>query len=512
MPIISQLIAKISRGYSGLICVLGVGAMLRFFRLDVKSVWFDEAQTLLQAEQGLKSIFTTFSVGTHPPLYRLLMYWWKHLGSSDAFLRIPSVVFSIISIWLLYKLAELIFSKKIALLGAFFIAVSPFQIHYAQEIRMYSLLLLLSLGSIYFFQVFLKTRDGRILGITVFVTALSLYTHYFAFLIILSHNVFLFFNWRRYKELIPSWLSAQGILILLFIPWGAKFFAHLGSIRNDFWIPPVSIQRLIEVFEQFLFGYYTANINGWLLLLITAGGLLWAILFYPIVSGKTGQDDSFSQRSFIASYLWAPLALIIIFSYSAKPILLTRTLIALSPCYYLVLVLGWERLFKYKYLAVLMGALFLSVTVLTLGNYYDEKNFRRTVSVFPRKPLRQIARSIVSRYKEGDIIVLSTQNIWPSFQYYFPQRLRQYIYLIIDPADFPDDGSFSALQGTYGFEIADIHRIASSARGAWVVCSHWEGVPYLSSQLREWLREQEIVFQDKKIPGVETYYCRIKER
>src|SRR5260370_23474713 len=76
-----------------------------------------------------------------PPLYNLILYTTIRLfGDSEVVLRLPSVVFAIANIYLLYRLGTVLWDRLTGVFAAALLALSGFHLWYSQEARMYSLL------------------------------------------------------------------------------------------------------------------------------------------------------------------------------------------------------------------------------------------------------------------------------------------------------------------------------------------------------------------------------------
>ena len=107
--------------------------------INKQSLWLDEAASWWFATGPLvRALHSEF---TNPPLYYTLLYLWVHLfGTSEVALRGLSVIPSVASVWFTYRLAWKLFSQGVAVLSAGYMAVSTFQIYYAQEARCYALL------------------------------------------------------------------------------------------------------------------------------------------------------------------------------------------------------------------------------------------------------------------------------------------------------------------------------------------------------------------------------------
>src|SRR3990167_2729194 len=98
-----------------------------------ESLWLDEATTALVSKMSFVEIFTKFLPNDfHPPFYYLFMKYWVNIfGYSEISLRLPSVIFALLTVYLVYKM----FGKIAAIL----LATAPLLFYYAQEARMYSL-------------------------------------------------------------------------------------------------------------------------------------------------------------------------------------------------------------------------------------------------------------------------------------------------------------------------------------------------------------------------------------
>ena len=84
----------------------------------------------------------------YPPLYHLLLRGWREIfGDGEGVARGLSVVFSVLSILLLYDAVRSLHDAEAALWAALFAALSGPHIFYAREARAYALLILLTLAA-----------------------------------------------------------------------------------------------------------------------------------------------------------------------------------------------------------------------------------------------------------------------------------------------------------------------------------------------------------------------------
>ena len=86
------------------ILILGLG--LRLVNLN-QSLWLDEAVQAITSQGSLLGVFQELSGDFHPPLYHLLMWCWVHsVGNSEIILRLPSVIFGTLTIYVVYLIAK----------------------------------------------------------------------------------------------------------------------------------------------------------------------------------------------------------------------------------------------------------------------------------------------------------------------------------------------------------------------------------------------------------------------
>lgn len=169
-----------------LFAILMIATALRFYHLDGKSLWRDEIFTAGAAQLDVASIiqFHIQKLG-HPPLLSLITHaFFVCWGQSDFIARLPPALFGSLSVLLLYKVGEILWTRKEGLIGAFLLAVNAYHVQYSQEARHYSLMVFLALLSLVFLLKALERNDKRLwIGFLLF-TSLGLYNHYFAFLLL----------------------------------------------------------------------------------------------------------------------------------------------------------------------------------------------------------------------------------------------------------------------------------------------------------------------------------------
>ena len=171
--------------------LLGVSAaMLAHLMIAVPlayflNIWVDEASTLYTTERGLVFAFqNALADEKQAPLYFWMLSVWRELSGSIFFARVFSIICSLAAIRLFYALARRFFDERPAFFVTLLFALHPFFIWASVEIRVYSLVICLSLILLnLWFSTYFDSTDGRIQRSSnltfLAVAVVSLYTNYY---------------------------------------------------------------------------------------------------------------------------------------------------------------------------------------------------------------------------------------------------------------------------------------------------------------------------------------------
>ena len=153
--------------------ILIIGAVLRLHDVDYRTLNHPEVYSPgIDLPWDLSNPNPRFSLaqtlkGTiagepHPPGYYILMLGWTKLfGSSILALRLPSVLFGVASILLVYVLARHIEDTLTALLAAAMLALNGLHLYLSQTARMYSMACFLGLLSTVILAILVKEGAPR---------------------------------------------------------------------------------------------------------------------------------------------------------------------------------------------------------------------------------------------------------------------------------------------------------------------------------------------------------------
>ncbi len=240
-----------------LLAILLLALGLRVFRLEGQSLWYDEGTSVALAGRSLATITRSAAADIHPPFYYYLLHGWTALfGFSPTAVRALAAFAGTFLVALTWVLGQQLFGTAAGLIAAFLAAISPFQIYYSQETRMYVLVAMLgALSTTLSIRVLdseSEIRDWRLeianlisnlqspisnlalpwIAYSV-VSALILYTHYFGFTVLLAQNlavgIWVLLDWRRRLRFAVKWVGAQIAVALLYLPWLAVTWQQLQA-------------------------------------------------------------------------------------------------------------------------------------------------------------------------------------------------------------------------------------------------------------------------------------------
>jgi len=144
-----------------------VGGWLRVFALGNKGLWLDETFSVWMSNHSLVDMLQWIArIDYHPPLYYLLLHYWMELNGDTAYsVRQLSVLFGAATIPIIYLIGKRMSGVVMGLAAAVILTFSPFNIRYAQETRMYTLLVFNAAVAIYALVILLTdSRSTRPIG------------------------------------------------------------------------------------------------------------------------------------------------------------------------------------------------------------------------------------------------------------------------------------------------------------------------------------------------------------
>jgi len=484
---------RVRRG-APLAAILGVALLLRLIALRSRGIWYDDAFSIFLVRQSWARIVAGTAADTMPPLYYFLLHLWRGLGEGVATLRLLNVIISLMTVALTYRLATLLFDGRTGLWAALFVALSPFQIYHAQELRMYAALCLNLLLYLYFLARLVRGVDRRPwvswLGLAL-GGALAMYSHNLAIFTLLAADLFLLFK-RRWGVL-GRLLLAQLATGALVSPWLLLIPAQVAKIQRAFWTPRPG---LLEAVQALLTFHTNLPLPDPLIPpALTAALLFLALVIYELA--RRHRRDAGVQL--LAAFSLFPPSLLFAASYLMRPLFVPRGLILSSIAYYTlgaVVVARQPRRWLGGGLALLLVVPALSALP---GAY--------TFAAFPRSPYEQAVAFLRERVAAGDVVLHDNKLSYFPMHYYAPELPQCFL---PDEPGSPNDTLAPASQEAMGIRpVESVEAATAGASRLWFVyftraveeyrAAGLPGHPLLDALASDWRQVEHVAFGDLEV-------------
>jgi mannosyltransferase len=399
--------------------ILLIALVLRVIGIESRNIWYDDAFSVFLSRQNLADIISGTAVDVAPPLYYFLLHYWMKLGQDVWVLRSLSIILSVAVLIIVYIWIRDLFSYKVGLLTALLIAVSPFQIYHAHELRMYSLLALVLSGYFYFLTRIWKQYDDEnkrfnYLNWTGVVVcgSLALYTHNLAAFTLVAPNFFFLIK-RLYHKLLLHLVLAQLIMLLLALPWLMILPAQIDGIQQAYWTLRPGLVEILQLFTTIHTNLPLPPIL-WQIALIVSLQLIIVII---IETYHVGRNDD--KVLFIAIVIVLPAILLFVTSYLMQPIFLARAII-FSTLAYCALVSYIVIHARNRLVGVMVGLVIFLLSIIALPNHYS-------FAYFPRSPFQTASQFLQSSTFTGDVILHDNKFSYFPFHFYAPDLPQSYL-------------------------------------------------------------------------------------
>lgn len=346
---------KISSALCLLILLLAFG--LRTYRLDEQALRGDEAATVHYAALPVNELWELSRItDPHPPLYYLLLHPWRRfVGDAAWLMRFAGLMASLLAVAVLYRLSRRILrSTEVSLLAAFLLAINPFQIWLAQDVRSYPFFTLLGLLSSWALWQALTAQESRAndshnglrtthyaLRTTLFpwllyilLTVACLYIHYYTVFLIAFQGLFVLLNARRFWSRRWPWLVSQIAIGLLIIPGLQLAYNFIGQAAGG--IDTIPTAEILRRASTALLTGFTLDPTGslWVSLLLAP---IWLIGLIRLLRRDV------TTGSFWVLFFAIPVLGVIALSLD-RPFFKERFLIQAQPAFELLLAVGFLTL------------------------------------------------------------------------------------------------------------------------------------------------------------------------
>jgi len=466
-------------------CVLGglclIALALRLPSLGHRPLWMDEAYTWWYASRGLSYLWGTVpSFESHPPLYYTIIHGVLQFGDSELLLRLPSLLFALALLPVIFLIARELMPGRgwpaslCAGLPVATIALSGFQIAFAQEARPYTALCLgvavVLWGALRVLRrwdaiapcrpwVAPATPEAMALGIGGGIT---LWLHNLAPIYVASVMLpvvcWSLVNRKRWRFL-PVLSGAAAVALAIYAPYLPRLVDRTANWSTSTWMAPLTLYRARNIVEEvFALHALTANEYARLVLFVAILAVLCVGLWQ--CWRRVGRWEALLLGTAAA----LPILVLVALSLTMAPVFATRLLLPVTiPCALLIGLAACRlRIGSLRWpVAGIICAFFMMTSI---RGYASQQN----------EPWDEIARLLKDQVKPGDVLAVYPNDVELPLMYYHSLTLPSPIIAL--PAAFPAVGlnnpypyGTPAVPGLTRDDIDHLLTNTASAQRLWVV-------------------------------------------
>ena len=510
-----------------LVGVLLAAFALRLYQLGVQSLWYDETVSAWFAIQSIPELLARTARDIHPPLYYLLLHGWQgFIGRSEWSLAIFSVGWGVLLIASSYKMGEWLAGRPTGLLAAALVAMSPFNVWYSQEVRMYTMGATLGLWSL--MALWQLLQPGRMkkrwMALWVMSAVAGLYTlYYLGFLLLAEALIVLATLWRHPARTarLRRWFWMAGATLFLWLPW-------LPTALRQAFDPPVPPWRVAVAPRTMILESLGALAFGQSMDFEAFGWSLWALLAVIAVGLWVAWPRRRPAVLLLLAALVLPLLILWGSAFSPSPLYHARYLFTFSPAFYLLMALAFIALARQArrhsgmIAASISAALLLAPLLLfsaqSLQRFWHDP-------AYTTDDLRRGAALIEEQWRSHDVVLSNAGYTYPALTTYLvdPIAVRQRLSTWQGAAaqSTPSAAGVTIAEGgivdgdaTLGWGLAESDFYASSREattqsldGIWQIASRlwqlrlYDTVSDPEAVIREWLERHGHLFFDEPLSG-----------
>ncbi|MFN8453588.1 MAG: glycosyltransferase family 39 protein [Anaerolineae bacterium] len=458
-----------------------------------RGLWEDEALTILVARQPLIRLFSILSsADVHPPLYFLLVKIFMSLGQSEFVIRLPSALCSAAAVGVLYLLGRDMFDERVGLVGALLMAVSPLQLLYAQEARMYAQLLLLAgLSGWTFFHAW-SSQGWRWWILFTVSAAVACYTLTLFFPLFLAMTLYVGLVERSRERIWRFGLArlpcGRVILTLAGCFIFAKSFSSwpLSLSLLLFWIVTPHPLILLTTLSGFFVGISLPAFGTAVSL-----GVTLLIIFVVLNSVRHALiAESGDKQALIWLLLWAFVPLLGLYLISLiRPIFQLRTVMLASLPLYLLLSWGVTCAARKRFNQwLLLPTLFMMS--LSLYNFYFDP-------VYAKPPWREAAAYVRDHAQPGDVAIHTSEGSYLPFLVYnsIMEQVR------LQEPEAPDSSRSQTIISAVASAGQSIEAATRGRQRAWLILGLDRAIEFQLAQ-KDYFNHSYTLLREMEIEGI----------
>jgi hypothetical protein len=423
--------------------ILILAFAVRVHTLEYAHIWFDEAYSVMLARLPIVAMSMATGYDMHPPLYFILLRFWSFAAGQTEFAwRYPGVLISMTAVAAIGFLARNTtrrigrpeVGQFVSLASMALIALSVLHIGWSKEIKMYSLVSLITIAGLWLTLRVLRRSAGSwkdVLALGV-INGLGLLTWYGYLQVIVALNVacgLAFFFQPERGRLARRWIAAQAITVLLYLPWMFVDVVLTPRVWPD--NPPIDYPPLHLILFYFgsMFAGISTNLGSYPPLLIVI--MLGVAISLAFAWFQAASDRRMAWMVFFVNFVISIALLLLIYATRLKlqvPPPTPRYLIAWSIPVYLLVAWGSVEMLLFSAGRSARAVRLIGATILTgtLAVFVWAIGMSWNVADL-RDEYASVAEMLRVLRQPGDRIVLNNDSNAVVFDYYYPQHADLYL-------------------------------------------------------------------------------------
>ncbi len=213
------------RSHSDLVALLTIatGFLLRVRAAAGTFLNPDEALHFSVANQtSLAAAYRASLTLAHPPLLIFLLYFWRHVGTSEFVLRLPSVILGTAFCWIFFKWLKGVAGSAAGLTGLIFVALLPPIVALSAEVRQYSLLLFFIAMAAFLLERALAKNSAALMTMSSMCVWCGMLSHYSGLLFAAAFGIYsalCLIQRRPTQTVMATWAGGQlgAVAVVVFL-------------------------------------------------------------------------------------------------------------------------------------------------------------------------------------------------------------------------------------------------------------------------------------------------------
>ncbi len=466
----------------------------RIASLTTQGLWRDEVDQWRYTLQSWYELWAHFDqIGWNGPLFSPLLKIWTHLtGTSVYAMRYFALVWGMLSIALAYVLARRLLDERAARLSALLMALSPYMVWYAQEIKMYTWVPMLVLLVLYALDRASAEQQWGWWPVVFIALWTLFYSHILGPLILPVITVWMLLRYGRNWHI---WLVMSLLLLGLALVFRDKVQWLLQVLQQprETGFPAYSLrQMLLILLNGWSAGIYQANLMGGHL--STYALAVFGVLALGGIGALVWQQQFRTLGMLVA---WLSLPFLALWFVSLRgPIFTDRYLIWTAPAFYYLVSAGLAALREIER-ALAPVALSLLLLFNTLSLYAQ--------AAYPIKPqFPQAIAHLQAKRAAGDLLLFQIPYNHHVVRYYAPDLLDPWAEAPYTNWPLGDDG----YQVGPGYVDKEMRAITAGHTHVWLVYSE-VGMWDARELVKAWLDAHGTLLEEKHFQGVSLYHYKL---